>query len=66
MSARLGFGAQALLLGLLYLFLYAPIVYIIYVSFQNDSIWPFPPDFTLAHFEASWNSATTRRASGTA
>src|SRR5690606_32623841 len=35
-----------------YLFLYAPIFYIIYVSFQSDSIWPFPPHFTLEHYEA--------------
>lgn len=51
-SQGLGFGLQVLLLLLLYLFLYAPIFYIIYVSFQADSIWPFPPDFTLKHYEA--------------
>lgn len=34
----------------LYLFLYAPIGYIAYVSFQEDSVWPFPPGFTLDHY----------------
>lgn len=49
-AVELGFSAQVLLLVLLYVFLYAPIFYIIYVSFQADSIWPFPPDFTLEHY----------------
>lgn len=52
MRSRFAFSAQALLLGLLYLFLYAPILYIVYVAFQTDSIWPFPPDFTLEHFQS--------------
>lgn len=34
----------------LYLFLYAPIAYIAYVSFQEDSVWPFPPGFTLENY----------------
>lgn len=49
---RVSIGTQALLLAALYLFLYAPILYIIYVSFQNDSIWPFPPSLTFDHFES--------------
>jgi len=34
-------------LGLLYVFLYAPIFYVIYTSFAADIVWPFPPSFTL-------------------
>ena len=59
-------GSASLLLALLYLFLYAPIVYVIYTSFNRDLIWPFPPDFTLdaygklaassTYHEALWNS----------
>lgn len=47
--ARLGGGA---LLATLYLFLYAPIAFVIYTSFQKDLIWPFPPHWTLQHFTA--------------
>jgi spermidine/putrescine transport system permease protein len=50
MSVRLGIGLQILLLGALYLFLYGPIFYIVYVSFQANSVWPFPPEFTVAHY----------------
>jgi ABC-type spermidine/putrescine transport system permease subunit II len=51
---RLRIGKTALLAMLigLYLFLYAPIVYIAYVSFQQNSVWPFPPSFTLANYES--------------
>ena len=31
----------------LYVFLYAPILYVIYTSFAADIVWPFPPAFTL-------------------
>ena len=34
------------LLAVLYAFLYAPIVYIIYASFASNVVWPFPLDFT--------------------
>ena len=34
-------------LGLLYVFLYGPIGYVIYTSFAVDIVWPFPPSFTL-------------------
>ncbi|CAN5141438.1 ABC transporter permease [soil metagenome] len=54
MSGRLGIGVQALLLAGLYIFLYAPILCIIYVSTQADSVWPFPPSFTGEHFAALW------------
>ncbi len=61
-----GRSLQILMLGGLYVFLYAPIAYIVYVSFQEDSVWPFPPGFTVDHYEslfglrdfhaALWNS----------
>jgi ABC-type spermidine/putrescine transport system permease subunit II len=38
---------QALLLGLLYLFLYFPIGYIAYLSLMANSVWPFPPEWTV-------------------
>ena len=31
----------------IYVFLYAPIFYVIYTSFAADIVWPFPPSFTL-------------------
>src|ERR1044071_4198854 len=45
---RLGMGS---LLVLLYLFLYAPIAYVVYASFSQDIVWPFPPSFTLTAYE---------------
>ena len=54
------------LLVLLYLFLYAPIAYIIYASFASNIVWPFPLDFTWKAYgtlaissdyqQALWNS----------
>ena len=41
-----------LLLTTLYVFLYAPIAYVIYVSVQQDLNWPFPPSWTLKHYLA--------------
>jgi ABC-type spermidine/putrescine transport system permease subunit II len=38
------------LLGVLYVFLYAPIAYVIYASFSEDVVWPFPPSFTLSAY----------------
>ncbi|MGE0211331.1 MAG: ABC transporter permease, partial [Parvibaculaceae bacterium] len=52
MNLALGRKAQALLLAALYLFLYAPIAWVIYVAFQENSIWPFPPDASLRNFES--------------
>lgn len=52
MSLALGRKVQALLLVALYLFLYAPIFWVIYVAFQENSIWPFPPDASLKNFES--------------
>lgn len=38
---------QLSFLLLLYICLYFPIFYIIYLSFMENSVWPFPPIFTL-------------------
>lgn len=56
----------ASMLVVLNVFLYAPIVFVIYVSFSKDIVWPFPPAFTLAAYtelatstiytDALWNS----------
>ena len=40
-------GVMCALLVLLYLFLYAPITFVVYASFSEDIVWPFPPSFTL-------------------
>ncbi len=40
-------AVQIALLLLLYLFLYFPIFYIGYLSLMENSVWPFPPVFTL-------------------
>ena len=38
---------MGLLLSVLYVFLYTPILFVIYASFSEDIVWPFPPSFTL-------------------
>jgi len=63
---RLTKAVTGLLLALLYVFLYAPIGYIIYASFSSNAVWPFPLDFTTEAYakltissdyhEALWNS----------
>jgi len=58
MRSSLGKRLQFVMLILLYIFLYAPIAYIIYVSFQANSVWPFPPEFTLDHYVSLWNETT--------
>ena len=55
------------LLLILYVFLYAPILYVIYTSFADDIVWPFPPSFSLQAYtdvfesslyaDALWNSS---------
>ncbi len=47
---KLALAGQALLLILLYLFLYFPIFYIMYLSFVENTVWPFPPEYTLEHY----------------
>jgi ABC-type spermidine/putrescine transport system permease subunit II len=64
----------ATLLVLLNVFLYAPIAFVIYVSFSQDIVWPFPPAFTLNAYselfssrlytDALWNSLTIALGSG--
>ncbi len=53
-------GVSGLMLAGLYLFLYAPIVYVIYISFNKDLIWPFPPKFTLEAYELVFTRSTYR------
>jgi ABC-type spermidine/putrescine transport system permease subunit II len=40
-------AAMCGLLVLLYVFLYSPILFVVYASFSEDIVWPFPPSFTL-------------------
>ncbi len=42
---------QSVMLVLLYVFLYFPIFYVTYLSFVDNSVWPFPPEFTLEWYE---------------
>ncbi|MEX2650812.1 MAG: ABC transporter permease subunit [Alphaproteobacteria bacterium] len=54
------------MLALLYVFLFAPVIYLVYTSFARDTVWPFPwrPNFKAymslidrrAYQEALWNS----------
>ncbi len=44
-------------LGLLYVFLYGPIGYVIYTSFAVDIVWPFPPSFTLQAYADLFSSS---------
>ncbi len=48
---RRGIALQTALLLFLYIFLYFPIFYIAYVSLTENSVWPFPPDFTWQWYE---------------
>ena len=50
------------MLVLLYVFLYAPILLIIYTSFSKDIVWPFPPQFSLKGFELLWIGRTYHEA----
>ncbi len=51
-AKRLGWAVAAMgvLLACIYLFLYAPIFYVIYTSFAADIVWPFPPAFSMAAY----------------
>jgi ABC-type spermidine/putrescine transport system permease subunit II len=58
--------ALAVMLALLYVFLFAPVLYLVYTSFAKDTVWPFPWRPTIAAYEslvtlrayqeALWNS----------
>src|SRR5688572_33024803 len=52
-ARRIEISATVMALGLvlLYVFLYAPILYVIYTSFASDVVWPFPLNFTLIAYE---------------
>jgi len=56
MERRTGAGLlwQKVMLLLLYVFLWFPIGYIVYLSFARNSVWPFPPEFTLDWYERLW------------
>ena len=45
---------QSVLLVFLYIFLYFPIFFIIYVSFVDNTVWPFPPEFTWEWYKRLW------------
>jgi ABC-type spermidine/putrescine transport system permease subunit II len=47
----------AFALLLLYVFLYAPIVYVVYTSFASDVVWPFPLNFTWTAYEDLFDSS---------
>jgi len=51
------FVAMSAGLGLLYVFLYGPIAYVIYTSFAADIVWPFPPSFTLQAYADLFSSS---------
>ncbi len=57
MPKNLSFYMQIFVLLALYVFLYLPILYIVYASVQVDAIWPFPPDFTGEHFASIWQNS---------
>jgi ABC-type spermidine/putrescine transport system permease subunit II len=50
-GAARGRAAMGLLLLGLIVFLYAPVLYVIYASFAEDIVWPFPPAFSLLPYE---------------
>jgi len=57
--ARASVATASMSMGLaaLYVFLYAPILYVIYTSFAADIVWPFPPSFTLQAYVDLFDSS---------
>jgi ABC-type spermidine/putrescine transport system permease subunit II len=49
-----GILVQAAMVGFLYIFLYLPIFLIIFISFTENTVWPFPPEWTLHWYEKLW------------
>ena len=49
--------SMSIALAAIYVFLYAPILYVIYTSFAADIVWPFPPSFTLIAYEDLFESS---------
>jgi len=52
------------LLAILYVFLYAPILYVIYTSVSADIVWPFPPAFSLQSYADLFDSSLYGAAMG--
>lgn len=52
--SRTGWALQVAMLGALYLFLYLPIFLIIYISFTDNTVWPFPPEWTGLWYQKLW------------
>ncbi len=50
-GGRAVIAGQALLLLILYIFLYFPICYIGYLSLMANSVWPFPPEWTAKWYQ---------------
>jgi len=57
MRASPAFLSMSGALGLLYVFLYGPIAYVVYTSFAADIVWPFPPSFTLSAYTDLFSSS---------
>jgi ABC-type spermidine/putrescine transport system permease subunit II len=57
--ARAGVATASMSMGLaaIYVFLYAPILYVVYTSFAADIVWPFPPSFTLSGYADLFSSS---------
>jgi ABC-type spermidine/putrescine transport system permease subunit II len=52
------------LLVVLYAFLYAPILYVIYTSISADIVWPFPPALSLQSYADLFDSSLYAAAMG--
>ena len=57
--ARAGIATASMSIGLaaIYVFLYAPILYVIYTSFAADIVWPFPMSLTLSAYDDLFSSS---------
>lgn len=53
-KSKRGLIVPKVMLILLYVFLYFPIFYIIYLSFVRNTVWPFPPKITLDWHRRIW------------
>ena len=51
-------------LAAMYVFLYAPIAYVIYTSFAQDIVWPFPPAFTVSAYDDLFGNSLYGQALG--
>lgn len=68
--ARLRAGERAtpmvlgIMLAVLYVFLFAPVIYLVYTSFATVTDWPFPWDFTFQGYIDLWEARTYHDALG--